>query len=176
MESDVRSKAWELVRRGRCNQIWGKSDQKKRAVPRKRLCPSLCPVQRCGIPAALAHGLHPPSDLQRARRSQTPMLLPCLQVYSCRLARIPDNASPSSRSCALQPNQSSWVAGSFVSLIARGRRDVLWCGALRGYFEMRKQREHGVDGHMSALRNRKTRAVVLGAVAGGAFAVCYRGV
>lgn len=29
-----------------------------------------------------------------------------------------------------------------------------------GYLEMRKQREHGVDGHMSARRNRRTRAVV----------------
>lgn len=31
-------------------------------------------------------------------------------------------------------------------------------GTLCGYLEMRKQREHGVDGHMSARRHRKTRA------------------
>ena len=146
--------AVRLVRRGSRNQNRGNSDQMKRAVPRKRLCLSLCLVRRCGIPAALAHGLHPPSYQQWVCRSQTPML-PGLQMCSCLLPRRSNKAIPPSCSCDSQPNQSSWAAGSFVWLIAR-----LWWATLCGYLEMRKQREHGVDGHMSARRNRRTRAVV----------------
>ena len=58
-----------------------------------------------------------------------------------------------------QPIQSSKAAGSFVSQMARRRRrGESWRGALRGYLEMRKQKEHGGGRHMSALLDRKQGA------------------
>lgn len=150
----------------------------KRAVPRERVCLFLCSVQRRGIPAALAHGLHAPSGRPWARRSQTPTP-PCLQTCNCLPPKPSKRAPPLPSSCGLQPNQSSWAARPFVSVMAR--RAVLWSGTWCGYLEKRKQREHGVDRHMGALRNRRrraaggqqaraiamARAVRCGAVAGG---------
>lgn len=58
-----------------------------------------------------------------------------------------------------QSIQSSKAAGSFVSQMARRRRrGESWRGALRGYLEMRKQKEQGGGRHMSALRDRKQGA------------------
>lgn len=82
-------------------------------------------------------------------------MLPWLQVCSGRglSPRRSRNAILLSSSCDRQPTQSSRTAGSFVSLDARRRRrrSVVWWGTLCGCLEKRKQREHGVDGHMGAL-------------------------
>jgi hypothetical protein len=115
-----------------------------------RSCP-LSFLQNRNDPDVPALGKYPRPVQRQARPSQMALFQSSL---GCRHTRRKHsyNAIPAlPNSCDSQPIQSSKAAGSLDSQMARRRRrGESWRGALCGYLEMRKQKEHGGGRHMSA--------------------------